>query len=227
VVVNEIFRGIGATRMRFLPPGRVTVLVSAPGYIDEQRELILNPYEHQSLEIKLEQKETLAITLITNPEGADVYIDSRWSGITPLELDLLHADQRLLIKKEGFKDLVFDIDESTPPYVEFDLRRKILDELYWQEKKRDTFYSSLGIWAVSLPFPIFLYGFAVDNARAANRAATGSDEYNKFRRNMELTYAGYFATLFISVTLFVKMFLNMLEYVDFVDYASQTSVELE
>jgi hypothetical protein len=107
------------------------------------------------------------------------------------------------------------------------LRKQILDELYWQEKKRDTFYTSLGIWAVSLPFPIFLYGYAVDNARAANRSVVGSDDYNKFRRNTEFTYAGYFATLFISVTLFVKMFINMLEYVDFVNYASQKSVELD
>jgi hypothetical protein len=227
VVVNEIFRGIGATRMRFLEPGRATVLVTTPGYIEERREVVLAPYEHRSIEIELEQKETLAITLNTNPEGADVYLDSQWFGITPLELDLLQADQRLLLKKEGFKDLVFDIEETTPRYVEFDLRRKILDELQWQERKRDTFYTSLGIWALSLPFPIFLYGYAVDNARAANRATVGTDEYNKFRRNMELTYAGYFATLFVSVTLFVKMLINMLEYVDFVDYASQQSVELE
>lgn len=226
VVVNDTFRGVGTTRMRFLRPGRIAVSVTAPGHVDEEKEYNLAPYEHQTVEIELRQKETLAITLNTNPQGADVYLDSQWSGITPLDLDLLYPDQRLLIMKEGFKDLVYDIDGSTPPLLDFDLRKQILDELYWQEKKRDTFYTSLGIWAVSLPIPIFLYGYAVDNARAANRAI-GTDDYNKFRRNTELTYAGYFATLFISVTLFVKMFLNMLEYVDFVNYASQKSVELD
>jgi len=227
VAVNDTFRGVGTTRMRFLRPGSVTVSVTAPGYVDEEREYTLAPYEHQTVEISLRQKETLAITLNTNPQGADVYLDSQWCGITPLDLDFLYPDQRLLIMKEGFKDLVYDIDGSTPPLLDFDLRKQILDELYWQEKKRDTFYTSLGIWAVSLPVPIFLYGYAVDNARAANRSAVGTDDYNKFRRNTELTYAGYFATLFISVTLFVKMFLNMLEYVDFVNYASQKSVELD
>jgi hypothetical protein len=227
VIVDDTFRGVGTTRMRFLSPGRATVTVTAPGYIDEQKEYVLAAYEHQTVGIELRQKETLAITLNTNPQGADVYLDSQWSGITPLGLDLLFPDQRLLIKKEGFKDLVYDIDELTPPLLDFDLRKQILDELYWQEKKRDTFYTSLGIWAVSLPFPIFLYGYAVDNARAANRSVVGSDDYNKFRRNTEFTYAGYFATLFISVTLFVKMFINMLEYVDFVNYASQKSVELD
>lgn len=227
VVVNDTFRGVGTTRMRFLRPGRATVSVTAPGYTDERREYTLSAYEHQTVGIELQQKETLAITLNTNPQGADVYLDSLWSGITPLELDLLYPDQRLLIKREGFKDLVYDIDESTPPLLDFDLRKQILDEIYWQEKKRDTFYTSLGIWAVSLPIPIFLYGYAVDNARAANRSVMGSDDYNKFRRNTELTYAGYFVTLFISVTLFVKMFLNMLEYVDFVNYSSQQSVELD
>jgi hypothetical protein len=221
VIINEIFKGVGKIRARFLRPGRVRVLVRALGYIEQEREYMLSPYEKRAVSIELQQKQTIALTVTTHPEGADVYLDSRWSGITPLELDLVYPEQRLILKKEGFKDLVYDIDESTPSVLDLTLRKQILDEIYWQEKKRDSFYSSLGIWAVSLPFPIFLYGYAVDNARAANRSTPGTEEYKRFRRNTELTYAGYFATLFISVTLFVKMFLNMLEYVDFVKYSSQ------
>lgn len=68
-----------------------------------------------------------------------------------------------------------------------------------------------------MPLPVFLYGYAVDNAYAAARAEPGTDKYRDHRTRMEVTYYAYFATLFISVTLFVKMFVNLLDYIHFVE----------
>ena len=114
--------------------------------------------------------------------------------------------------------MAFQPKEDTPEAVRLTLRKALLDEPAWLEKKRDTFYISLGLWFVSLPFPIFLYGYAVDNAEAALRSVPGSSQYQQFYRQTELTYYAYGATLFVSIALFVKMLNDLIEYVDYVDY---------
>jgi hypothetical protein len=113
------------------------------------------------------------------------------------------------------------LEADTSPSLNFILRKQILDESLWQEKKRDAFYSALGFFALSVPFPIFLYGYAVDSSIAASRVTADSDTYNKFRRQAELTYGAYWATLFVSVSLFIRMLVTLVEYIEYVDYTTE------
>jgi hypothetical protein len=221
VIVNGNFMGTGKVSMKFLKPGMTTVKVTAPGYLDEQRSLFLHAREKNSENFNLLPMKTTLVSVFTDPQGADVYLDSQWFGKTPLTLDLIPPEQRLLIKKEGFRDVSLRLDDEAPASLNFTLRKQILDEVVWQERKRDAFYTTLGMFAISLPLPIFLYGYAVDSAIAANRAVPGSDDFAEHFRRMEITYGAYFATLFVSVTLFVRMFVTLAEYINFVDYVGE------
>ena len=224
VVIDHRLRGTGRVLGKYLRPGAVHVEVRFPGYLTEAKVYDLAPFEEQTVEIALVEQESRKVALNTHPEGADVYLDSRWQGKTPLTVDLLYPNHRLLIKKEGYRDLSYEIDRTVPDFLSFSLKKRILDETKWLAKKRDSFYTALGIWALSLPFPIFLYGSAVDSANAVARAVPETDQYRKYYRQMEITYFGYWITLFASVSLFVKMFANFFEYVDYVKYID-TEVE--
>jgi len=220
VEVNGEYRGTGTVQAPFLEPGSVRVTVRAPGYRTTEREYSLSAGQERAVTIALEPEEIRSLTVVTDPAGADVYIDSRWQGRTPLSFRLTAPGKRMIVRKEGYRDVEHILSEDGPSVLSFFLSQAILDRQEWQDRKRDRFYTSLGIWALSVPLPVFLYGFAVDHAYAASRAEPGSDKYRYHYSTMEATYYAYFATLFVSVTLFVKMFLNLLDYIHFVDETS-------
>lgn len=63
-------------------PGAHTVVVSAEGYADEQRQLALDPGESFALDIKMSEKP--ARLSIRGGAGVTLYVDGRPSGTTPL-----------------------------------------------------------------------------------------------------------------------------------------------
>lgn len=65
-----------------VPPGAHTVIVSADGYADEQRQLALDPGESFALDIKMTEKP--ARLSIRGATGVSIYVDGRPSGTTPL-----------------------------------------------------------------------------------------------------------------------------------------------
>ncbi len=63
--------------------------------------------EKQSLVVTLEPA-WAEVTISSQPAGAEVFIDDRQMGLTPLELELVHGTHALLMQKEKFTD--FDRD---------------------------------------------------------------------------------------------------------------------
>lgn len=63
-------------------PGAHTVIISAEGYADEQRQLALDPGESFALDIKMTEKP--ARLSIRGETGVTIYVDGRPSGTTPL-----------------------------------------------------------------------------------------------------------------------------------------------
>ena len=104
------------------------------------------------------------------------------------------------------------IDDSIALRI-FELKKELYDEDAWQKRRRDRFYGSLGLFVLSVPLPLFLYSYAVDNAYAAMRFPEGTPTYDLFERRTEIFYYGYLGGLFISATLFLNMGVDLLEYV--------------
>ncbi len=63
------------------------------------------------------------VSIIADPEGAEVYVDDVLAGVTPLEFSLTGGKHRILIRAAGFEDAVYyvrlegdaDIDAVLPP----------------------------------------------------------------------------------------------------------------
>jgi hypothetical protein len=91
----EITRGVHQLRIesaRFLP---------------HQQEIEIAGYDkQQQLDITL-QPAWAAITILSQPVGAEVFVDGVSAGKTPLQTEILQGQHELLFKKQGFKPVAF------------------------------------------------------------------------------------------------------------------------
>ena len=91
VLVNGIPRGNTPCRIDRIPGGTVTLAVQAAGFITHTREISLAAGEVQSVDIQLKPQPG-TIRVVSIPEGARVYIDDEYKGVTPF--DLANADPK-------------------------------------------------------------------------------------------------------------------------------------
>lgn len=92
-----------------LPAGRHELLITAPRYL---------PFK-ATVEIEgMERRQTLTPSLIaawapvrvlTEPAGADVYVDGKATGATPAKLELDAGTHRIELRHPGFRDWVSDV----------------------------------------------------------------------------------------------------------------------
>ena len=215
VTMDGVFKGIGRVNERYILPGDLSIRVDSPGYASWEKEVHIDPYEEREIVVTLEKKELVSVLLRSTPSDSSVYLNSQWVGTTPLLVDIASPNQRLVLMSEGYEDMPYWVPPDPPFSIELTLQKKLLDRNTWQEKKRNIFYTALGAWAVSLPFPFYLNSFAWDSAYALERSVPGSDEWNRYALRTELLYYGYLGSIFISAVLFVNAVDRLLTYVDY------------
>jgi len=213
VEIDGQWLGSGPIEGAAVDPGDTVVRVSSPGYREELTTLFLEPGEARELVVELSPLDLRVIRLSSLPSGAHVYLGALWMGTTPLALTVPPGQQHLLLRKEGYREQSLIASSALPDHVTVRLKQELFDEAAWQKRRRDRFYGSLGAFALSLPVPLFLYSLAVDSAYAGLRETKGTPAYDTFTRRTELFYYGYLGTLFVSVTLFLNMGVDLLEYV--------------
>jgi len=221
VYLDGAFVGSGVTALKFLLPGEKTLRVSCQGYLEEYRQIELIPGEHYNISIALAAGEMEYLSVSSKPPGASVYHGSQWLGRTPLEMAMPPpaVSSRLLLRKEGYRDYPFYLDSSLTGNIDLSLERDILEESVVQTKKRDQFYSAFGIWALTVPLPLFLYGITADYAYAYQDAGASGDfsEASRLKSTGEIFYYSYLGSLFISGSLFLKMMFNLFKYISSAD----------
>ena len=207
-------RWMGAGRVEaVVENGEVSVRVTHPDREEALVQLRLEAKEVREVDVELAPKPRGHLSLRTIPEGAAVYMGAVWVGNTPLLIDAVPEGQQVLLKKEGYRDASFRLSPDSGDELALPLRKELYDEDAWQKRRRDRFYGSLGLFVLSVPVPLFLYSYAVDNAYAAMRFPEGTPEYDRFERRTEIFYYGYLGGLFVSATLFLNMGVDLLEYV--------------
>ena len=209
IEIENEFKGIGTIKGSFIEPGEITVKVSHPAYITSEEVITLSPFEEKFMEVLLEKKETTLVSIISEPPNANIYLDSIWIGRTPLELDLPFDSQRLLVKLDGYNDSSCQLTPESMEELNFILKEDLIDENYWHKEKRTRFYTSFGIFALSLPIPIFLNGAYNDIVGSATNIDT-----NLYKKLKILTVAKG-ASIFLNVALFVNAFINLIEYIGY------------
>ena len=215
VAVDGMLYGFGAVSVNWLEPGPRQVSVS---YQDrEHREtVVLLPFEHAELSVELEAVETSTITVESNPPGADVYIESVWSGRTPVALPRPQQPQIAILQREGHHSARVVLGPDAPAVVS---RRMASDIVGWSEQtqaQRDRFYRSLGFFVLSLPAPIILNGI-YDNLftlfGAGTPAELDPDAADRLMRSGNTVYWAYWGSVGVSTGLFVNMALQLVRYI--------------
>ncbi|WP_058485854.1 PEGA domain-containing protein [Defluviitalea phaphyphila] len=92
--------------------GQYHVVVQKEGYKDWNKDITLDQ-DSIVINVELEKEDipkTAEVSINTNPEGADVYIDDMFMGISPIEIDLSYGEHKITIKKEEYNPLSISIN---------------------------------------------------------------------------------------------------------------------
>lgn len=88
-----------------IPQGEHKIYITKDGYAPfEDTVSVLNSYEE--INVALEKaSDSGALTITSQPEGADVYINDDYAGPTPLTVSLTYDTYRISVEKKGYKPL--------------------------------------------------------------------------------------------------------------------------
>jgi hypothetical protein len=209
----------GASPALYLSPGAHDIRISAGGYRDVSRRLSLEPEKETRIDDVLEKISVGQVAISSDPPGADLYVDSLWKGKTPLVVDRPALRSRGVLASPGFYDLSFALLPASSPDLSFNLQKDVGKRAVQQTKARDEVYVSLGVFAFSIPVPLFSYALAIDFAvrtlDLAGQGSTAAAAQAQMTSNIFLTT--YYAGIALSASLFAWMVTRIVHYVKVAD----------
>jgi hypothetical protein len=209
----------GASPALYLYPGPHALRLSAAGYNDVTQYVSLAPGESARIENSLRKIVEGQVSVSTDPPGADLYVDSRWKGRTPLMVDRPALRSRGVLSSTGFYDLSFPLGPASPMDLSFSLQKDVGKRDILQKKAREDFYVSLGFFAFSIPLPLISYGLSIDYAvRTLDYIGQGMPAAAAQSQTASTVLLGtYYAGIAVSVSLFVWMVTRIVRYVKVAD----------
>jgi len=202
----------GATPVLYLAPGPHEVRLTAPGYHAVTRTMDFAAEQETRISETLARVVGGTIAVASDPQGADLYVDSYWLGKTPLEVDRPPVRSRAVLSLKGFYDAPFSLEPTSPSAVSLQLQKDVGPRDLARTRARDEFYASLGMFALSLPIPAFAYGFSIDfllkgidlpPGPAANQAVLTGNIFQGV----------YYVGIAVSAALFTWMVTRIVHYV--------------
>ncbi len=214
VWLDDSFQGRTPLEIPYLIPGSRELRVQAPGYQSVVRLISLDPYTEAVQQIVLPLEPGDSFELDSEPAGAAVYEGSQWLGATPLSVDKPDDLNRFLLRKEGYLDFPLYAGSGVAETVTVALTLDEIDPLQIQNQRRDELYRAFGFFAISIPIPLFFWGFANDYAVGYSLAINdlNFDETDRFKAAGRVFYYGYWGTLAVSTSLFVNMMVRLVRY---------------
>ena len=214
VWLDDTFRGRTPLEIPYLIPGSRELRVQAPGYQSVVRLIDLHPYTEAVQQIVLPREPGDSFELESEPAGAAVYAGSKWLGTTPLSVEKPDDLNRFLLRKEGYLDFPLYAGLGVAETLTVPLALDETNPLQIQNQRRDELYRAFGFFALSIPIPLFFWGFANDYAVGYSLAINdlNFDEADRFRTAGLVFYYGYYGTLAVSTSLFVNMMVRLVRY---------------
>jgi hypothetical protein len=206
--VDGTLAASGASSTLYLAPGAHTVRITAPGYHDLERTVTLGEGEETRIGDTLEKEVPGEIALATDPVGAAVYLGSVWKGTTPLPLDIPAVQGRGVLELDGYYSQPFTLDPSSPSSLTMTMTADVGSREDLQKKARDRFYTSLSLFAFSIPIPLFSYALTMDYATKLQQSGGASDE-----TAMYAFFGAYYGGIGLSAALFTWMVTRIVAYV--------------
>jgi formylglycine-generating enzyme required for sulfatase activity len=110
VFVDGTETGVNQQGMRELSRGLHQLRIETERYLPYEEKVEIEGYgRQQNLDVSL-QPAWAAITILSQPAGAEIIIDGVALGLTPLQTDVLQGQHELQLKKQGFKPVGFTQD---------------------------------------------------------------------------------------------------------------------
>jgi hypothetical protein len=107
---NEILHS-GPDSIR-ITPGAHRITLYFPARESQWLPPILSrPFELKENERLVISEESIRyLNITTTPSGAEIHLDGRLSGVTPLSISLMPTDRTIQLKKRGYRDSVVDLE---------------------------------------------------------------------------------------------------------------------
>jgi hypothetical protein len=210
--------GIGKASLPYAVPGTFRVLIRAAGHETVEEEIALEPFRRQKKTYTLQVLESNPFYIGSVPPGAKLYLGSLRMGDLPLEVAGNLSPQMGRIELEGYKSKVF----SYPPPEEEQTTFHVLPrDIYpWEDRieaKRSDFYSALGWFILSIPFPILLNGMYETESfgylQYTSRASYDRETARGMAKDLNFMYYSYFGSLFISGSLLFNALVKLFDYI--------------
>jgi len=216
IFLDGSLMGSGEARLDFVSPGERALRVELEGYETLTRSLEVLPYSLTELALELEKLPESLIAVGSEPGGAALYRGSTWLGLTPLEVARPESLARFLLRLDGFRDEPLYLGPASPARVSMVLAPAEADPLIRQKRERNRFYTAFGLFALSLPLPIFSNALAADSA-VGYQSALDKGNLSEAERLYTL-YDGFYhyafpGTFVLSAGLAVNMVIQLIRYI--------------
>ena len=216
VFIDGKLAGIGKARLAYATPGVYKVEVKAAGYGAAFEEVVLIPSAREKRTLSLPPLDAERIILNAIPPGASFYRGSLRVGNVPLVVEESGKAEISRLRLEGYKDEIFAFPSDN------DARLHLLprDIFTWEdriEKKREDFYTALGWFVLSVPFPVLFYGFFESEAYGYIQYTSSSYDRETARGMAEkrnILYYSYLGSLFVSGSLLLNTVIKLIDYIN-------------
>jgi hypothetical protein len=122
---------------------------------------------------------------------------------------------RFLLRLEGYRDEPLYLGPSSPAAVSFSLASAEADPFARQKRERNRFYAAFGLFALSLPLPLYSWS-QVSDYMVGYQNALDLGNLSEARRLQDAGtgfYYAYLGTLGLSTGLAVNMLIHLIRYV--------------
>jgi len=94
-----------------LEAGNHTIRVAQPGYTEYTEVFRIRPRQETALTVDM-LPVSMALTVQTEPEGAQVFVDGRFAGEAPVEVDLLEGEHSIRITRAGYREAIRTVEAA-------------------------------------------------------------------------------------------------------------------
>jgi hypothetical protein len=217
IQIDGTLVGFGSADGRYLMPGEHTVEVSAVGYADITASVTTEPSETKELTLAPQSSVGRTVLIESAPAGAAVYVDSVYTGTTPLSVDFGALPALVRIQRDGYLESRFVVDGDTPETVARALIRDTIDWTAEIEQSRKQFYRSLAWFILSVPVTLALRGGYLNVFAAFPPTDDGSldpDERIRLARLGNILYWSSITGVLVNVGLFANTILGIRDYIE-------------
>ncbi|MEM9189205.1 MAG: PEGA domain-containing protein [Myxococcota bacterium] len=132
-----------------LPPGEHTLRITRPGYTEYTEVFLIRRRRETNVVVDL-LPVSMALIVLSEPDGARVFVDGDFAGETPAELELLEGEHEIRVAARGYHDTERTVQAIPGTNDTLDIALELLppEELQLLEPPEPGFFERPLTWAI-------------------------------------------------------------------------------